>query len=92
MPTTCEINFEHNPQKIVFCGEKIHVTVRLRLTEEIKVRSIDFYLDGMAHVRFFKDDSNKDGYHTERENVLDIRKCLTGGNSKGDVFTRGVDF
>ncbi|XP_037026630.1 arrestin domain-containing protein 2-like [Bradysia coprophila] len=85
MPTACEINFEHNPQKIVYCGEKIYVTVRLRLTEEIKVRSIDFYLNGTAHVRFFKDDSNRDGYHTERENVLDIRKCLAGGNGKGET-------
>lgn len=74
MPTTCLINFENNAQKIVFSGQKLHITVRLKLTEEIKVRGIDIHLRGTAHVRFFIN-----GYYTADEDVLDMRKCLVDG-------------
>lgn len=80
MPTTCQINFENNLQKIVFAGQKLHITVRLKLTEEVKVRGIHIHLCGTAHVRFF---ANR--YYTTDEDVLDMRKCLTGGNGNDDV-------
>lgn len=77
MPTTCEINFENNPRKVFFSGQKLHITVRLMLTEEIKVRGIYIQLRGTAHVRFFSN-----GYHTADEDVLDTTKCLTGVKGK----------
>lgn len=79
MPTTCEIHFENNPKKVFFSGQKLNITVRLMLTEEIKVRGIYIQLRGTAHVRFFSN-----GYHTADENVLDITKNLAGENGNCD--------
>lgn len=80
MPTTCLINFENNAQKIVFSGQKLHITVRLKLTEEIKVRGIDIHLRGTAHVRFFIN-----GYYAADEDVLDMRKCLVDGKGNAEL-------
>ncbi|XP_055295416.1 arrestin domain-containing protein 17-like isoform X2 [Sitodiplosis mosellana] len=88
MPTTCQINFENNAQKIVYSGQKLHITVRLKLTEEINVRSL--HIHGTAHVEFFQDDKKRNGYYTADENVLDIRKCLSGGNGKIQVLPLGT--
>lgn len=82
MPTTCEINFENNPQKICFSGQKLHITVRLKLTEEIKIRGIYIHLRGTAHVRFVVDDAGRGGNFTTDEDVLNIRKYLVDGKSK----------
>lgn len=81
MPTTCEINFENNPQKICFSGQKLYITVRLKLTEEIKIRGIYIQLRGIAHVRFVIDDARRNGNFTTDEDVLNIRKHLM--NEKG---------
>lgn len=81
MPTTCVINFEKNPKKVFFSGQKLHITVRLTLTEEIKVRSVYIQLCGTAHVRFFSN-----GYHTADENVFDMTKSLAGENGKCSII------
>lgn len=92
MPTTCEINFEENPKRIFFSGQKLHVTVRLKLTEEIKVRGVDIHLRGVAYVRFSVDDSNRAGHYASDENVLDMRKCLVDGNGNCDSHLIYWDF
>lgn len=80
MPTTCEINFENNPKKICCSGQKLYITVRLKLTEEIRCRGVYIQLRGTAHVRFVIDDAKRTGCYTTEEAVLDIRKQLIGGN------------
>lgn len=82
MPTTCDINFENNPQKMCFPGQKLHITVRLKLTEEMKVRGIYIHLRGTAYVRFVIDDAKRSGLFTTDEDVLDIRKHLIDGEGK----------
>ncbi|XP_055312594.1 arrestin domain-containing protein 17-like [Sitodiplosis mosellana] len=96
MPITCQINFENNPQKIVYSGRKLHITVRLKLTEVLKVRCIYIRLRGMAHVRFVVDDCmcvssyGKSGHYEADESVLDMRKCLVGRNGKNQVLPVGT--
>lgn len=90
MSTTCQINFENNPQKIVFSGQKLHITVRIKLTEEIKIRRIYIQLRGMAHVSFVIDDCmcvssyGQSGRYATDESVLDVRKCLVDGNGNAN--------
>lgn len=82
MPTTCEICFENNPQKICFSGQKLHITVRLKLTEEIKIRSIYIQLRGTAHVHFVIDDMGRGGRYSTDEDILNIRKILIDGRGE----------
>lgn len=82
MPTTCDINFENNPQKICFPGQTLHITLRLKFTEEIKIRGIYIHLRGTARVRFIIDDAKRSGLFTTDEDVLDIRKHLIEENGK----------
>ncbi|XP_031639387.1 arrestin domain-containing protein 17-like, partial [Contarinia nasturtii] len=80
MPTTCKMNFGNHPEKIVFSGQTITITVRLSLTEEIKVRGIYIHLRGKTHVRFLIDDLKRDGSFVGNEDILDMQKCLADGN------------
>lgn len=84
MPTTCKIHFENN-EKFVYSGQKQRITVRLKLTEEIKVRSIYIHLRGKTHVHFMVDDSKREGSYVASEDVLDMQNCLASGNG-GNVF------
>lgn len=77
MPTKCQIKFDNNPNKIAFSGQLVHITVRLNLTGEIKVRRIYIQLRGTAHVRFV----NNNGYLVRTDEIiLNIKRNLTGGN------------
>lgn len=49
MSTTCEIEFENNPMKVVYGGQLLRATVRLNLTKEKKVRGVYFQLYGRAY-------------------------------------------
>lgn len=79
MPTTCKIHFDNN-KNVVYSGQKICITVRLKFTENVKVRSIYIYLRGKTQVRFNLDDESKHGTYMGSENLLDMRKCLADGN------------
>ncbi|XP_055302464.1 arrestin domain-containing protein 17-like [Sitodiplosis mosellana] len=48
MPTTCEIEFENNPLKVVYAGQLLRVALRLNLTKQKKVRGVYFQLYGSA--------------------------------------------
>ncbi|XP_055313203.1 arrestin domain-containing protein 2-like isoform X2 [Sitodiplosis mosellana] len=90
MPTTCKINFENNPQKIFLSGQKLHITVRLKLTEEVKVRGVYIHLRGMTHARFIMDDFRRAGHYATDEDVLDMKKCLVDGNGENQVLPVGT--
>lgn len=51
MPTTCEIEFDDNPMKIVFAGELLCGVVRVKLTKEQNIRAIYIRFYGHASVR-----------------------------------------
>lgn len=82
MPTTCKIYFENNPHKIVFSGQKLQMTVRIKLTKDIKIRGVNIHLRGTTHVRF----SDRYGNYAADEDVLDITKCLLNRNGNCDLL------
>lgn len=77
MSTACEIeiNFENNPKKICFSGQKLNLTVRLKLTEDVEIRTVYIHLRGKAHV------------HIGEVTVLDMGKCLVDGNGIAIQFS-----
>lgn len=85
MPTTCKIYFENNPKKVFFSGQKLHVNVRLKLTEQVKVRSIYIHLRGVARARFAFDDEGKNANHWAYD-VLNIRKYLVNGEGNANQY------
>lgn len=69
-----------NSEKLVYAGQKLRITVRLKFTEETKVRGIYIHLRGKTHVRFMEDDSKREGSYVANENFLDMQNCLVSGN------------
>lgn len=76
MPTSCEIDFENSPMKIVFAGELLCGKVRLTLTKEKHLRSIYIRIRGHASVRL--DDPTR-GYNSGRQNYLNKAIYLMRG-------------
>lgn len=80
MPTTCQINFENNPQKVVRSGELFRGTVQLNLAEEVNVRGIYIQLYGGAYThwrerfKFYRT-------HTGNEDYLNQQTFFAGGTS-----------
>lgn len=54
MPTTCNIEFENNPMKVVLAGQLLRGTVQLILTKEKNVCGVYVYIHGGASV-FWKE-------------------------------------
>lgn len=82
---TCEVNICPNyfGDRILsdfLPGQQLQVTVKLNLTEELRIYGIYIQLYGKAHVRFDVDDSDQVGHYASDEDVLDMRKCLWDGN------------
>lgn len=76
MPTTCDIYFQNNRKGIFSPGQKLLITVRLKLTEELKYRTIYIRIQGTTRVRFTKDDCNRNGNFIANEDILDVQKHL----------------
>lgn len=76
MPTTCEIDFDDNPMKIIFAGELLCGTVRLRLTKEQNIRTIFIRIYGHASVRM--DNSTR---CSNRQTYLNKKIILARGNN-----------
>lgn len=49
MPTTFDIEFENNPEKVAYAGSLLRGTVTITLTKKKNVRSIKFRIKGRAH-------------------------------------------
>lgn len=80
MPATCKIHFENNSERIFFSGQKLFMTVRLKLTEELKYRRIYIQIQGTTHVRFTRDDCRREGNFVVNEDNLNVQKRLENGN------------
>ncbi|XP_055312598.1 arrestin domain-containing protein 17-like isoform X2 [Sitodiplosis mosellana] len=88
MSTTCKIKF--HPDNLFSPGQQLHVTVQLKLTEELRVRGIYIQLCGIAHVWFDIDDSGRAGDYANDEDVLDVRNCLVDGNGETRLLPMGT--
>lgn len=76
--STYKIYFNNN-QKVVYSGQKVYITVRLKCTDNVKIRGINIYLRG-------KIQGKPTATNFIGKDILDIQKCLQSGNG-GNVYT-----
>lgn len=74
--TTCKIEFENNPNKVLYAGQTLRGTVELALTEAKTVRGIYIQIHGKG---FCKWRSGK-ATHSGKENYLNETTYFIGGN------------
>lgn len=79
MPTTCEIDFENNPMKVMYAGQLLIGTVRLHLTERKKVRGIYIRLYGTAYARWSISQGKSRKFFTGIEDYLNEKTYFVGG-------------
>lgn len=85
MPTTCEIDFDDNPMKIVFAGELLCGVVRLKLTKEQNIRGIYIRFYGHASIRL--DDST---HSPNRQTYLNKKIYLALGNNGSTHLIKSI--
>lgn len=76
MPTTCEIEFENNPHKIVYAGRCLRGTVQLTLTDEKSARGIYIRINGKAYCHW---SNGRNNTYTGREDYLNEITYFIGG-------------
>lgn len=84
MPTTCDIDFENNPQKVIYAGQLLRGTVRLTLTEEKTVRGIYIRIDGKAYAHWSTGSGKNRRSYSGSEDYLTEKTYFLGG-SEGSV-------
>lgn len=89
MPTTCELDFENNPMKVMYAGQLLRGTVRLHLTEEKNVRGIYIRINGTAYAHWSEGSGKTRKTYTGNEDYLDEKTYFVGGTDgtvSRDVF------
>lgn len=93
MPTSCSIDFENNPQKVVYTGQLLRGTVKMELTNAKRVHGAYIRIYGEAYCHFSK--KNYVGFmvgYTGQEDYFDQTTYLIGGrdgnyhNCKHKIF------
>lgn len=79
MPTSCEIDFENNPMKVIYAGQLLRGTVRLHLTEHKDVRGIYVRIYGTAHARWSTGSGKNRKTYTGDEDYLNEKTYFVGG-------------
>lgn len=85
MPTSCEIEFENNPMKVIYAGQLLRGTVQLSLTEEKTVRGVYIRIHGKAYTHWTTGSGDNRKTYTGSEDYLDERTYFVGGSS-GNVL------
>lgn len=78
MPTTCDIDFENSPQKVLFAGQLLRGTVRLNLTGEKIVRGVYIRIHGKAYADWSEGSGKHRRTYTGNETFLDERTYFVG--------------
>lgn len=81
MPTTCEINFENNPLRVLYTGQWLRGSVDLNLTEAKTVRGIYINIHGSAHSHWSQGSGKSRKSYTGHEQYLDERTNFVGGST-----------
>ncbi|KAJ6645788.1 Arrestin domain-containing protein 17 [Pseudolycoriella hygida] len=81
MPTTCDIIFDNNPQKVVYSGSSLNGTVNLSLTEEKKLYGIYLELIGKAYCTWTRSSGKSSVRYTGEENYLNQKLYFVGSES-----------
>lgn len=89
MPTTCEIEFDNNPAKVIYAGQLLRGTVRLTLTEQKSVRGVYIRILGTAYCHWSEGAGDNRKSYTGKEDYLNEKTYFVGGTS-GNVSYRLV--
>lgn len=87
MPTTCIVDFENNPQKVLYAGQLLRGTVQLTLTEEKNVRGVFIHVLGQAYAHWTKKRGKRTKHYRGEETYLDERTYFVGG-SEGEYWPK----
>lgn len=85
MPTTCEIEFENNPSKVIYAGQLLRGTVKLQVTSVKPVRGVYIRLCGRAYSNWTEGYGKNEEDYTDEEEILNEKSYLVGGET-GSVF------
>lgn len=87
MPTTCVIEFENNPARVIYTGQILRGRVHLKLTKAKTLHGIYIKVVGSAKTHFKTHDSSKAATNKGKEEYLDERSYLVGApNGKDSIF------
>lgn len=78
MPTTCDIDFENNPEKVLYAGQLLSGTIKLTLTSEKRVRGVYVQITGKGYCHWTKGSGKNRSEYTGREYYLDEKTYLYG--------------
>lgn len=78
MPTTCTIDFENSPIKVIYSGQLLRGTVHLKLSSEKHVREIFIKIVGKAQTCWSEDASSKKKTYKGNVEYLNDQVCLVG--------------
>lgn len=79
MPTTCAVDFENNPAKVIYSGQLLRGTINLNLTQPKDVRGVYIRIKGDAYARWTQGSGDKRKTYTGAEDYLDEKTYLIGG-------------
>lgn len=87
MPTTCVLDFENNPEKVVYAGQLLRGSIHLTLTSEKTVRGVYILIIGEASCQWTKGAGSSRKKYTGSEVYLEQKTYLFGdGNGKNNGF------
>lgn len=87
MPTTCEIQFDNNPMKVVYAGQLLRGTVRLTITGQKDVRGVYIEIRGKAYARWTEGTGDNRKTYTGSEDYLNERTYFVGGSSGNELHS-----
>lgn len=87
MSTTCEIEFENNPDKVIYAGQLLRGTVWLTSTERKRIRVVYIQISGKAVTRWSDSDSSYGG----KQILFNQQSNLVNG-SNGNFYFFEFDF
>lgn len=79
MPTTCEIEFKNDPDKVIYAGQLLRGVVFLTLTEMKRVRAVYIRISRKAETSWNGPDP-KSSYRGEQISVIQESYLVDGRN------------
>lgn len=93
MATTCVVQFENNPSKVIYSGQLLRAVVNLTLTKPTTVHGIYVKLTGNAYAHWRgRRGSHRRGRRsfTRSEKYLDEQFYLLGGTSGNQIYMKDL--
>lgn len=90
MPSTCIIDFENNPLKVIYAGQLLRGTVALTLTETKSVRGVYIRIRGTAYARWTSGSGRSRSTNTGKEDYLDEKTYFVGGPENTNGIKNGA--